>query len=104
MLRKKADVQLEHCLWSALWQSGRCVNLCVGSWYCVVITRLDASELFTRDGILAFTDEVDHLINLFLFVVEVQRLHASLEIGRCEAFLPNSQPGGRPRVIFLYIP
>ncbi|KAI8419783.1 hypothetical protein MSG28_008443 [Choristoneura fumiferana] len=31
---------------------------------------------------LAFPDEVDHLIYLFLLVVEVQRLHATLEVGR----------------------
>ncbi|OWR48402.1 hypothetical protein KGM_202908 [Danaus plexippus plexippus] len=37
---------------------------------------------------LAFTDEVDHLIKLFLLVVEVQGLHAALEVGRREAFRP----------------
>lgn len=37
---------------------------------------------------LAFPDVVDHLIYLFLLVVEVQRLHAALEVGRCEAFFP----------------
>lgn len=49
---------------------------------------------------LAFPDEVDHLIYLFLLVVEVQRLHATLEIGRSEAFCPKSLD--RPRVIVLY--
>lgn len=38
--------------------------------------------------LLAFPDEVNHLIYLFLLVVEVQRLHASLEVGRGETFGP----------------
>lgn len=38
--------------------------------------------------VLAFPDEVDHLIQLFLLVVEVQRLHAALEVGRGETFRP----------------
>lgn len=50
---------------------------------------------------LAFADEVDHLIYLFFLVVEVQRLHASLEVGCCKAFRPKSP--GQPRVFVLYI-
>lgn len=54
---------------------------------------------FWRVCVLAFADEVDHLIYLFLLVVQVQRLHASLEIGRSEAFCSVTQ---KNRINFMY--
>lgn len=40
---------------------------------------------------LAFPDVVDHLIYLFLLFLEVQRLHAALEVGRGEALFPVTE-------------
>ncbi|CAG9563742.1 unnamed protein product [Danaus chrysippus] len=55
--------------------------------------RIRAGDLAAGEWLcaLAFTDEVDHLIKLFLLVVEVQGLHAALEVGRREAFGPENE-------------
>lgn len=50
--------------------------------------RIGGSSAMCGGCELAFPDEVDHLIYLFFLVVEVQRLHATLEVGCGETFCP----------------
>lgn len=89
------------------WQSGgvvctaRCTQLLCLWRRCLSVGLYVMCQIMARNVavcVLAFPDEVDHLIYLFLLVVEVQRLHTTLEVGRGETFCPANT-----RIIIRYL-